>query len=44
MWGLLRTTADPGDYTLYIIGKMDWLPGDQVIIGTSGLTRPRLSG
>ena len=36
MWGQLRTTARKGDYTLFIQGKMDWLAGDQVIIGTSG--------
>ena len=36
MWGRLRKTAKKGDLTLFIQGAMDWLPGDQVIIGTTG--------
>ena len=36
VWGRLRKTAKSGDYTLFIQGRMDWLPGDQVIVATSG--------
>ena len=36
MWGRLRQTARKGDHTLFVQGQMDWQPGDQVIVGTTG--------